>query len=64
MPLLDMQHLSVRYEQKRHQPLTAVQDVSFSIEPAALPMMVPSPLRPLLASVAPSCVCGAQRGVA
>ncbi|MFD2081242.1 peptide/nickel transport system ATP-binding protein [Actinopolymorpha cephalotaxi] len=31
MPLLDMQHLSVRYEPKRSQALTAVQDVTFSI---------------------------------
>ena len=32
MPLLDMQHLSVRYESRRHRPLTAVEDVSFTID--------------------------------
>jgi len=31
MALLDVQNLSVRYEPRRHQPINAVEDVSFSI---------------------------------
>lgn len=33
MSLLEVRNLSVRYEPRRHRPLTAVDDVSFSLEP-------------------------------